>query len=126
MQQLSNRILGAGLTALGMAVATLTTPALAQHYQVTKLTPDKSGAPVIDPNLVNPWGMSRGSGGPWWVSDNGTGLSTLYDGTGKIQPLVVKIPPADKNSPTGTPTAQFSMAGRDSILLRASSDCSCL
>jgi uncharacterized protein (TIGR03118 family) len=63
-------------------------------------------AAVTDPNLVNPWGLSVGPTGPWWVSDNGAGLSTLYDGTGAIQSLVVTIPNvpglADPSTPTGT------------------------
>ena len=57
--------------------------AAGQHYSEKKLTADLSGiATNTDRNLVNPWGLSRSSGSPWWVSDNGTGLSTLYDGTG--------------------------------------------
>ncbi len=69
-------------------------------YTQTNLVSDISGkAPVTDPNLVNPWGLSRASGSPWWVSDEGTGLTTLYNGTGAIQGLVVTIPPA---SGTGT------------------------
>jgi hypothetical protein len=63
--------------------------------------------PVTDPHLVNPWGLSRASGSPWWISDNGTGLSTLYNGAGAITPLVVTILKANPNSktfPTGTPT----------------------
>jgi uncharacterized protein (TIGR03118 family) len=76
-----------------------------QHYTQTNLVADRAGiAAVTDANLVNPWGLSRSSGGDWWISDNGPGLSTLYDGTGKITPLVVTIPPADSNSTTGTPT----------------------
>jgi uncharacterized protein (TIGR03118 family) len=39
--------------------------------------------------------------GPWWVADNGTGLSTLYDGSGNVQSLVVTIPPP-MGSPDGT------------------------
>ncbi len=77
-----------------------------QHYTLTNLTADQAGvAPVTDANLVNPWGLSRSSGGPWWDSDNGTGLSTLYDGKGAIIPLVVTIPggaPKTTGSPTGT------------------------
>lgn len=62
-------------------------------------------APNQDSDLVNAWGLSRSSGSPWWVSDNGTGLSTLYDGTGIKQGLVVTIPTGDPTvSPTGTPT----------------------
>jgi uncharacterized protein (TIGR03118 family) len=79
---------------------------LAQHYQRTDLTADNSStspAPNIDPNLVNAWGMSRSSGSPWWISDNGTSLSTLYNSTGVPQSLVVSIPAPD-GQPGGTPT----------------------
>ncbi|HEX3878667.1 MAG TPA: TIGR03118 family protein [Bryobacteraceae bacterium] len=77
-----------------------------QHYKQTNLVSDMSGvAGVTDPNLVNSWGLARSSGSPWWVADNGPGVSTLYSGTGAIVPLVVTIPPSDpKISPTGTPT----------------------
>src|ERR1041384_8256806 len=51
-----------------------------QHYQQTNLVSDVSGlAPITDPHLVNPWGLARSATNPWWVADNGTGLSTLYD-----------------------------------------------
>ncbi|MGZ4732986.1 MAG: TIGR03118 family protein [Terriglobales bacterium] len=99
--------------AAGTAAFTLTflllaaSNGLAQHYQRTDLTTDNSSvsptAPHVDPNLVNPWGMSRSSGSPWWISDNGTGLSTLYDSTGLPKSLVVTIP-APNGQPGGTPT----------------------
>ncbi len=80
----------------------------AQHYTQTNLVSNTAGvAPVTDPQLINPWGLSRGSGSPWWVSDNATGFSTLYDGSGTKQSLIVTVPPADPNdkkTPTGTPT----------------------
>jgi len=83
-----------------------------QHYTQTNLVSNASGvAPVTDPQLINPWGISRGSASPWWVSDNATGFSTLYNGAGAKQSLIVTIPPADpnnKNTPTGTPTAPSS------------------
>ncbi len=90
---------------LGLVSATAT-PAVAQHYKQTDLVSDQSGvATFMDPNLVNPWGLSRSSGSPWWVSDNGTGLSTLYDGTGAAKALVVTVPTGDSSiSNTGTPT----------------------
>src|SRR5258705_13533768 len=79
-----------------------------QHYAQTNLVSNVSGvAPVTDPQLINPWGLSRGSGSPWWVSDAGSGFSTLYNGAGAKQSLVVTIPksdPNDKTFPTGTPT----------------------
>ena len=84
----------------------------AQHYQQTNLVSDIPGmAATTDPNLVNAWGISRSSGTPWWVSDNGTGVTTLYSGTGSLIPLVVTIPPAD--SGTGTPTGQVFNGSQD-------------
>ncbi len=47
----------------------------------------------IDPNLVNPWGNGFGST-PFWIGNNGTGTSTLYDGTGTALSLIVDIPTA--------------------------------
>lgn len=92
---------------LFLAVEALCLPtAGAQHYRWTNLTADQAGiATNTDANLVNPWGLSRSAGSPWWVSDNGTGLSTLYDGTGAAKPLVVTVPTGDPSvSSTGTPT----------------------
>lgn len=78
---------------------------VAQHYKQTNLTSNLASlAPTRDADLVNAWGLSRSSGSPWWVSDNGTGLSTLYNGTGVKQGLVVTIPPGDPQATTGTPT----------------------
>src|SRR5215472_1887772 len=79
---------------------------LAQHYKQTNLVSDIPGmAPVTDPNLVNPWGLSRSNTSPWWVSDNNSGFSTLYTGAGAIIPIngtgTVIIPPP-KNAPAGT------------------------
>jgi uncharacterized protein (TIGR03118 family) len=95
--------------------------ALAQHYTQTNLVANTSGvAPVTDPNLINPWGLSRSSSSPWWVSDNGTGLSTLYNGAGAITPLVVTIPksnPASTTFKTGTPTGTIANASPTDFLL---------
>lgn len=91
-------------------------PVLASNqYQQKNLVSDLPGAAAItDPNLVNPWGISRSSGSPWWVSDNGAGRSTLYDGQGNIQPLVVAIPPSDPNAgPSGTPTGTVFNGSKD-------------
>lgn len=48
----------------------------------------------IDTHLINGWGMSYSPTGPFWISDNGTGFTTLYDGSGTIQALVVSVPGA--------------------------------
>jgi len=54
---------------------------------------------ATDPDLVNGWGLSRGPTTPWWVADNGTDKSTLYNATGAKLGLVVTIP---GGAPTGT------------------------
>lgn len=73
-------------------------------YQQHNLVSDGAvPADHVDPNLVNPWGIAFNPFGPVWVSDNGTGLSTLYDGAGVIQSLVVDIPAPGSNS-GGTPS----------------------
>jgi hypothetical protein len=76
--KMSLRFTVSGVLALVMGVASF-----GQHYTQTNLVSNESGvAPVTDPQLINPWGISRGSGSPWWVSDERTGLSTLYNGAG--------------------------------------------
>ncbi|MGB8769705.1 MAG: TIGR03118 family protein [Candidatus Korobacteraceae bacterium] len=89
-----------------VAATLFSLPAAAQQTQPTILTSDIVNISVnTDPNLVNPWGMSASSSSPWWVSDNGTGLSTLYNAAGTPQGLVVTIPSAN-GTDTGTPTGQ--------------------
>jgi uncharacterized protein (TIGR03118 family) len=65
----------------------------------------------VDTSLVNPWGISHSATSPFWISDNGAGLSTLYNTTGVKQGLVVTIPPAAGNPPPGTPTGQVNNIG---------------
>jgi uncharacterized protein (TIGR03118 family) len=71
-----------------LAVSLAVSPAFtfAQHFTQTNLVSDIQGmAKIFDPNLKNPWGLSRSSGGPWWISNNNSGTSTLYDGAGNPQ-----------------------------------------
>jgi uncharacterized protein (TIGR03118 family) len=96
------------VASLFVALLLLTSTSVGQHYNRTDLTADIAAtsptAPNLDPNLVNAWGLARSSGSPFWVNDNGTGLSTLYNGAGVRQALVVKIPTVDgtgTSAPTG-------------------------
>jgi len=78
-------------------------------YSQTNLTSDGFvQAAHTDPNLKNPWGMSFGPTTPFWVSDQHTGVATIYDGTGApfptASPLVVTIPQA--SGPVAGPTGQ--------------------
>jgi uncharacterized protein (TIGR03118 family) len=63
-------------------------------------------ADKTDPNMVNPWGLSMNPTGPFWVSDNRSGASTLYNTAGDINPLVVRIPAPAGRGGFGTPTGQ--------------------
>src|SRR5205807_10406305 len=54
-------------------------------------------APMTDPHLVNAWGLTAGPTTPWWVSDNGAHLSTLYNAGGSKQGLEVHV----NSAPTG-------------------------
>src|SRR3954447_16481030 len=69
-------------------------------YALQPLVSDSSATAeaATDSSLVNGWGLSAGPTTPWWVSDNGTNLSTLYSGTGAKTPLTVSVP----GGPTGT------------------------
>ena len=99
----------ASLTRLALLLGTVLAgaPAYAKQFVQTNLVSDGAvPAAVIDKHLVNPWGVAYAPTGPFWVSDAGTGVSTLYDGFGAIQPLVVTIPaPAGDKGPS-LPTGQ--------------------
>lgn len=68
-----------------------------------------------DPNLVNAWGISFPPTGPFWISDNHTGLATVYNGNGQPfpidNPLVVTIPPPANGAPPAAPTGLVFHAG---------------
>jgi len=96
---------------VGLGLALMPRPAVSNTmYQQTNLVSDISGlATATDPNLKNPWGVSFGPAGPFWVSDQVTNVATLYNGS-SVVPLVVSMPPAASN-PDG-PTGQvFNSAG---------------
>jgi uncharacterized protein (TIGR03118 family) len=80
---------------------------LAVSFLQSNLVSDTPGmAAVIDPNLVNPWGIAFAPTGPLWINDNGTGLSTVYDGKGQPfpsgTPLVVTVPLPPGNTATAS------------------------
>ena len=108
-------------TASAVLALIMGTTCFGQHYTQTNLVSNASGvAAVTDSQLINPWGISRGSGSPWWVSDNAAGLSTLYSGAGAKQSLIVSVPPADptnKNTPTGTPSGTIFNGSQTDFLL---------
>ena len=71
------------LPVLGLSLFLLPAVTQAQHYKQTNLVSDIKGmAPITDPNLKNPWGITRSAGSPWWTGNNNSGTSSLYNGTG--------------------------------------------
>jgi uncharacterized protein (TIGR03118 family) len=99
-------------TTLATLAALAATPAMAGSFTQTNLVSDGTiAAAVTDPNLKNAWGISYSPTGDFWVSDNATGLTTLYNGAGAITPLVVTIPAAAAGTGTGSPTGQVYYAG---------------
>jgi len=113
---------------LGLAVVLFSSAALAQ-YQLTSLDSNQAKtAKFMDPLQVNGWGLARSSGGPFWVSDQGSGWSTIYTGKGVKQGLEVLIPSATGAGP-GQPTgivangsSDFQIGGSDSHFLFATLD----
>jgi uncharacterized protein (TIGR03118 family) len=101
------RLIAAGLAAVVIAAGALVAAGSAagsdeNSYTVHNLVSDQPGvADHQDPNLVNAWGIAASSTSPWWVANNGTDTSTLYNGDGVPQPqptpLVVSVP----GGPTG-------------------------
>jgi len=109
----ANHWLIAGVIAASMLA--FTSSAFAGSYQRTNLVSDVAGANQVDPDLVNPWGISASPSptGPLWISDNGTGLASVYVISTAVAnslvvtippPLVVTIPPPP-GSPAGTTAA---------------------
>ena len=131
-------VLAVAVPAAVVATAVPGTSALAagapNQFHQTNLVSDLSnqGAQVVDPNLVNSWGLALGPATPLWVADNGTSVATVYrvgagGATAQKAPLTVITPPADSN-PTGqvfNPTSGFvvkTSAGSGSALFIFSSE----
>lgn len=99
------------LAAPALALSMLGALAFGQSYNQTNLVTNTS-----DPSLVNAWGLARGSGTPWWIADNLTGVSTLYTGSGTKLGLTVTIP-AVKTGATGSPTGVIYNGDASAFLL---------
>jgi uncharacterized protein (TIGR03118 family) len=73
----------ASATALLAVAAAPAAPPSKNHYVVTPLASDVPGlAPATDANLKNTWGLARGATTPWWIANNGTASTSVYNGAG--------------------------------------------
>jgi len=126
-ERLMNRRLS--LSVLGGVALLAAAPAASRadlpHYEQHNLVSDIPGmADNLDPNLKNPWGISHSATSPFWVSDQVTGVTTLYNGTGT--PLAkFNIQPTGGGNPTGqvfnsTPDFALTPGGPKAIFLFAS------
>src|SRR5947209_19267329 len=111
--------LGMALVLLGGAAALSAAPAHATGitFTQTNLVSDIPGLAVTtDPDMVNAWGISHSSSSPFWVSDNGKGVTTLYNGSGTkvilniggqtLQHVVIPPPMGSPPGTLSTPTGQ--------------------
>ena len=93
--------------ALSLSLAAVSTAQAAGslRFQQRNLVSDGSiAAAHVDPHLVNAWGVAFNPYGFVWVADADGHVSTLYDGDGNVQSLVVQIPEPDAatgGEPTG-------------------------
>jgi uncharacterized protein (TIGR03118 family) len=102
---LAASIFGAGVA--GFAAGFLETDLVADKKPLTDSKGVVHNATIVDSNLVNPWGVGASPTSPFWVSDNGSGVSTLYNVTTSVvvNPLVVSIPaPGTPLGTGGAPT----------------------
>jgi len=110
---------------VGLALLVVSSAAFAQYTATTLV---KNTGKNGDKQLINPWGMAYAPGAPFWLSDAGSGLSTLYDGSGNKQGLIVTIPSASGTglgSPTGivyNGSSQFKIMTWTSLFLFATLD----
>lgn len=104
------------LALLALAVGIIQGTAAAQ-YVVTNLVSNQAGVGKFqDTSLVNGWGIAFSPTGAFWISDEGTGLSTLYTGKGVKQSLVVTIP-TSSGVGTGSPTGMvFNASSTDFVV----------
>jgi uncharacterized protein (TIGR03118 family) len=72
-------------------------------YAATTVVSDAGATPYTDARLINAWGIAFNPQGFVWVANNGSSTSTLYDGNGVPQSLVVSIPAGQSGnaSPSG-------------------------
>jgi uncharacterized protein (TIGR03118 family) len=82
----------------------------ADIFYQTNLVSDVPGlAQNMDLSLRNPWGVAFSPTSPFWISNQGSGTSTLYDGAGNKIPLTVSIP--GSSTPPSGPTGQVFAGG---------------
>jgi uncharacterized protein (TIGR03118 family) len=118
--------LGAALAVSGLQILSALFPCASAQANATNLfdwenlQSDINGVgDRSDSNLVNPWGLALNTKfNIFWVADNATGVSTLYQPDGTPVPLVVTIPPTPAENPIpSAPTGTVFNTFADAFLL---------
>ncbi len=93
------------VAALAALVGPATAAPTANRFDQVNVVSDLPGvAPILDPLLVNPWGLALSPTSPLWVANNGSGTATLYRGDGSATPFA-KVP-LEVAVTNGAPTGQ--------------------
>ena len=106
IQKKKQPVFARSLLLVAALFTSLSITAAAQYTQFNIVSDVSGKARSTDPNLRNGWGLAFFPTSPFWVSDNDTGVSTLYSHFNKL-PLVVTVPVAPTNpfnGPIGSPT----------------------
>jgi len=128
MYRVTHRTIRHHLFIAAMLVLALSVASSLAFAQYTATALVKSSGKHGDTDLINPWGLAYGPSEPFWLSDEGSGLSTLYTGAGVKQSLVVTIPTASGSgvgSPTGivyNGSSEFQIDSWTSVFLFATLD----
>ena len=129
--------------ALLTSVALATCPAWGNYTETNLISNEPGVAPITDPNLIDPWGLSFSATSPLWVSNQGSGTATVYPITGtssSVAALTVGVAniggatPSAANGPTGqvstaapgitTATTDFQVSGGKAAFIFANLDSS--
>jgi uncharacterized protein (TIGR03118 family) len=98
------KVILSAFAALAATAALASAGSVNNYLQLNLVSDLPNVAASQDPDLVNPWGIVATATSPFWINDNGTGLSTLYTGNGTKLGLVVTVPTPMGGTPPSAPT----------------------
>jgi len=96
-------------------------------YRQTNFVSDIGGlAPILDPLMVNPWGISANPTSPFWIANNGTSTTQLIRGDNAGNPVVLNPSPNTITIPGGLPTGTVANPTTDFVLPGACASAPCI
>ena len=116
-------LIAAAMLVVAAAVLAAATPAAENNAYVQHNLVSDGFLPAdhTDSHLVNAWGLTSLPGSPWWVADNGTDVSTLYNADGTPRSLVVDVPSAPTGAVSNTGPS-FVVGGGPALFLFATEE----